>query len=344
MLRTDEVIKNPHEKECRQEAGRLINAHEEEIGFLRSTSEGIGAFAQMLQLAAGDRVIVNNLEFMSNIIPWKILEKRKGIRLDIIPHKQGKIEVRDIGERICSRTKVIVISSVQEVNGFRCDLNSIGKLARENDIVFIVDAIQHLGALPMDVKRSGIDLLIAGGHKWLFTPFGIGLFYVRRELLKRLEPLYLGWMNIDPENWMDLGRLSYSPIRDYALRNDSAQKFMISAIDIVPGIPAFWESLKLINQMGIENIAERILLLTSLLIEELDGKVPLASPLEKEHRSGIVTVETEEAGLLVEKLKEKKIYVSASYASGTGGIRIAPHFFNTEDEITGVALQLRKLV
>jgi selenocysteine lyase/cysteine desulfurase len=223
-------------------------------------------------------------------------------------------------------------------------LDSLGNLARENNIVFIVDAIQHLGALPMDVKRSGIDILIAGGHKWLCTPFGIGLFYVRRELLKRLEPLYLGWMNIDPENWMDLGGLSYSPIRDYAFRNDSAQKFMISAIDIVPGIPAFWESLKLINQMGIENIAERILLLTSLLIKELDGKVPLASPLEKEHRSGIVTIKTEEAGLLVERLKDKKIYVSASYASGTGGIRIAPHFFNMEIEILKFAREVLELI
>lgn len=185
--------------------------------------------------------------------------------------------------------------------------------------------------------------MIAGGHKWLLTPFGIGLFYVRRELLDRLEPLSFGWMNINPEDWTDLGSPSYSPIREYSLRNDSAQKLMISAIDILPGIPAFWESLKLLNQMGIENIAERILFLTSLLVKELHGKVPLASPLEKNHRSGIVTVETNNAGLLVERLKEKRIYVSASYASGTGGIRIAPHFFNLESEILEFTRELMKL-
>lgn len=343
MLRIDQVVTNPHEKDCRQEAARLINAHEDEIGFLRSTSEGIGAFAQMLRLKQGDSVIVNDLEFMSNIIPWKILEKKNGVQPDIIRHRQGRILVSDIKERIHSKTRVIVISSVQEVNGFCCDLDDIGRLARENDIVFIVDAIQHLGALPLDVKRSSIDILIAGGHKWLLTPFGIGLFYVRRELLKRLEPLSFGWMNVNPEDWMDLGSPSYSPIREYSLRNDSAQKLMISAIDILPGIPAFWESVKLLNQMGIENIAERILFLTSLLVKELHGKVPLASPLEKNHRSGIVTVETDKAGLLVEQLKEKRIYVSAFYASGTGGIRIAPHFFNLESEILEFTRELMKL-
>jgi len=342
-LRTDDAIVNRHEKECIQEAARLINAQEDEIGFLRSTSEGIGAFSRMLDLKVNDSVIVNDLEFMSNVIPWKIMEREKGIALKIVHHKQGKILTSDIEDKIDGHTKVIVISSVQEVNGFRCELERIGEIARKNNICFLVDAIQHLGALTLDVKGSNIDILIAGGHKWLLSPFGAGIFYVRKGLLTKMKPPYLGWMSIDKDNWSDFGKPSFSPIREYTIRNDSARKFMISVTDIIPGIPALWRSLKFINEIGIQNIEERILYLVSLLIDELTGRANIVSPPEKRYRSGILTVRTGDDERVVRKLAEKNMYVSMTYGSGTGGIRIAPHFFNTVEEVFTCAKEFKRI-
>ncbi len=341
-LRPGEALFNPHEKECLQEAAQLIHADEAEMGFLRSTSEGIGLIAAMLDLDAGDSVLINDLEFMSNVIPWKVLEREKGIRLQVVKHRQGKILTPDIERAIDPSTKLVVLSSVQEVNGYRCELEKIGEMTRKRSVPFVVDAIQQLGALDLNVKKAKIDLLIAGGHKWLLSPFGTGIFYVRKELLSRMRPAYVGWINVDPENWRDFNQPTFSPIREYTIRNDSAKRFMISATDIVPGIPALWASLKWLNGIGLENIEERILYLTSVLIEELHEKVEIVSPLEKASRSGIVTIRTEDDGRVVQKLSEKKICVSTSYASGTGGIRIAPHFFNTTDEIIECSDQIRK--
>ncbi len=343
-LRADEAILNRHEKECVREAAKLINAEEAEIGLLRSTSEGMGAFSQMLDLRAGDSVILNNLEFMSNVIPWRVMEKERGLVLEVVRHREGRVLTSDIEDLIDEHTKVIVISSVQEVNGFRCELERIGDITRRNSICFLVDAIQHLGALALDVKASNIDMLIAGGHKWLLSPFGTGVFYVRKELLTLMKPPYLGWMSVDEDDWRDLGKPSYSPIREYTIRNDSARKFMISVTDIVPGLPALWKSLRFINEIGIQNIEKRILYLGSLLIEELDGKVEIVSPLEEAYRSGILTVRTEDDERIAQELAERRIYVSPTYASGTGGIRIAPHFFNTVEEILMVARELKRMV
>ena len=342
-IRKDAAIVNLHEEECIKEAAKLIHADENEIGFLRSTSEGIGAFSFMLNLKRGDSVILNDLEFMSNVIPWKILEKNEGIRLNIVPHQQGKILTSEIERRIDEQTKLIVISSVQEVNGFRCELEKIGELTQKKKIYFLVDAIQHIGTLALDVKKSNIDILIAGGHKGLLSPFGTGIFYVRKELIPEMRPPYVGWINVDPENWSDLNQPSFSPIRNYTIRNDSAKKFMISVTDILPGIPALWAFLKWLNEIGVQTIEERIRYLTSVLIGELQGKVEIASPLEDRYRSGILTIRTKDDQRVAQELAEKKIYVSTTYASGTGGIRIAPHFFNTTEEIIEFAKQIKRL-
>jgi len=342
-LRPGEAVFNPYEKECLREAGKLIHADEAEIGFLRSTSEGIGLIAAMFDLDAGDSVLLNDLEFMSNVIPWKILEREKGIRLQVVTHRQGKVLTSDIEQAIDPSTKLVVISSVQEVNGYRCELEKIGEIARKRGLTFVVDAIQQLGALDLNVKKAKIDFLIAGGHKWLLSPFGTGIFYVRKELLSRMRPAYVGWINVDPENWSDFDQPTFSPIRDYTIRDDSAKRFMISATDIVPGIPALWASLKWLNGIGLENIGDRILHLTSVLIDKLHGKVEIVSPLERASRSGIVTIRTEDDTRVAQKLAEKKIYVSTTYASGTGGIRIAPHFFNTTDEVVECSNQISRM-
>jgi len=343
-LRRGEAVVNLHEKDCIREASRLINAEEDEVGLLRSTSEGMGAFSSMLDLRPGDSVILNDLEFMSNIIPWRIMEREKGITLKIVHHHEGRLRVSDIKKAVDDRTRVIVISSVQEVNGFRSDIGAIGRLARRHGILFMVDAIQHLGALSLDVKGADIDILIAGGHKWLLSPFGTGVYFVRKALIPRMKPIYLGWRNVEEDNWRDYGDPAFSPTRSYSIRGDSAKRFMISVTDIIPGVPALWRSLRFINDVGIHEIEKRIGYLVSVLCDELKGCVRILSPLDERHRSGILTVRTESDQGITERLAERRIYVSRAYASGTGGIRIAPHFFNTVEEVVAFSRELKGMV
>ena len=119
---------------------------------------------------------------------------------------------------------------------------------------------------------------------------------------------------------------------------------MVSATDIIPGIPALWSSLKLINAVGIQEIQARIVLLTSLLIEEIGNKVKIVTPIEEERRSGIITIATQNDEQITQLLAAEGMHVSKAYASGTGGIRVAPHFFNTEEEIHRFSKRLKELV
>ncbi|MFP4052158.1 MAG: aminotransferase class V-fold PLP-dependent enzyme [Thermoplasmata archaeon] len=336
--RTALPLKNDREDKAVEEAAELVGAKEKEITFIHTTSEGTAATAEMIDFEKGDNIIIDDMEFMSNVIPWKIKEKKEGIEVRIVKNKNGKFTPQDIEEKINEKTKVISLSSVQECNGFRCDIEKIGKIAKEHDCLFIIDSIQQLGAIDIDVKKSKIDVMAAGGAKWLLNPYGAGIYFVNEKILDELDPAYYGWSNIEqPEQgWLDvLGTSEYTPIKEYSIRNDKAKKYSLPITDLEAGIPALASSLNYINDIGIDNIQERIFRLTDILIENIEeDKIKIVSPTEsKEERSGIISIRTKDDHRVMEVLNDKDIVVSLSYASGAGGIRISPHFFNTEEEV-----------
>src|SRR5581483_8406051 len=150
---------------ARPAVARLINAHLDEIALVESTSHGLSIAASSIPLEKGDRVLMPDLEFLEVAIPW-VEKKKDGIEIDVVPNRNGEVRVEDFAERITPRTRVIAISSVQWSNGFRCDLAGFSKLCRERNIWFVVDAIQQLGAVPIDVRETPVDFLACGGHKW----------------------------------------------------------------------------------------------------------------------------------------------------------------------------------
>ncbi len=197
--------------------------------------------------------------------------------------------------------------------------------------------------------KEKVDILAAGGHKWLLNPFGAGLLYVRGEHLANLDPPYINWSNVKPprQGWYEvLSTIGYTPIKKYEVRTDTAKKYSIPSTNIEVGIPALASSLNYINRIGIKNIEKRILHLTDILIDNLDqNKIELTSPIEKKsNRSGIVSVKTRKDKEILSELKTRKIIVSLSYASGSGGIRVSPHFFNTEEEVLRCCKEINKLV
>ena len=111
-----------------------------------------------------------------------------GIEIDVAPNRGGEIRIEDIAERITPRTRVVTVSTVQWTNGFRLDLAALSRLCREHDVWLVVDAIQQLGAIPVDVQQTPVDILACGGHKWLNAPFGCGFLYVSRNALPQLRP------------------------------------------------------------------------------------------------------------------------------------------------------------
>jgi selenocysteine lyase/cysteine desulfurase len=336
---------------ARPAAARLINAREDEIALVESTTQGFTLAAQAIPLGAGDRVLISDLEFIEVAVPWLQLRER-GVAIDLVPNHKGAVLPEDIAERITPRTRVLAISSVQWSNGFRCDLGRIGALCRDRGVWLVVDAIQQLGAFPLDVQATAVDILACGGHKWLNAPFGCGFVYLRRERMPELRPPLAGYMDIDmPSSWSEYFQTpSISPVGEFKFLSD-ARRYETGGTANYAGALGLAASLDLIHALGTKTIAEHIYALTNHLLAGLRAlKVEIVTPPQPEHRSGIVTFSVGSAAencALMERLLDKKILVSVRYTSNVGGVRVSCHFYNNRADLdrllNALDLSLRSL-
>jgi selenocysteine lyase/cysteine desulfurase len=333
---------------ARPAAAHLINAHEDEIALVESTSHGLSLAAHAIPLERGDRILLSELEFLEVAVPW-VDKKKEGIEIDVVPHREGKVCVEDIADRLTARTRLVALSSVQWTNGYRCDLAALSKLCRERGIWLVVDAIQQLGAIPLDVGQTPVDILACGGHKWLNSPFGCGFLYVSRDALPRLRPPLPGYLSVeDPVGgWGEYFQTpTTTPVQDYQFVC-SARRYETGGTGNYPGAIGLAASLKLIHELGQENIANHIYSLTDRLLTGLDNlPVSIVTPRVRENRSGIVTFSAgsaEQNVKLMNHLLEKKILVSVRYTSNVGGVRVSCHFYNSQEDIDTLLAAVKPL-
>lgn len=324
---------------ARPEIARLINAGEDEIALLESTTHGLSVAANSLPLGRGDRVLLCDLEFMQVAVPWCQKRKEAGIEIDVVPHRGGEVRIEDIAERIGERTRVVSISSVQWSNGYRSDLGALGALCRDRGVWLVVDAIQQLGAMPIDVKETPVDMLACGGHKWLNAPFGAGFLYVRRDLPAELRPPVAGYLSLEEPDggWGNYFQTpSISPVRDYRFVQ-GARRYEVGGTSNYPGAVGLAASVRLINELGVSRIRDRIYDLTDHLIAGLrEIGVEIVTPLDRNNRSGIVTFNAggvKENLDLMERLQDRQVLVSVRYTSHVGGVRVSCHFYNSIEDI-----------
>ena len=326
-------------KSARQNAAWLINAEESEIALAESTTRGMTIAADAIPLSKGDRVLLCDMEYPAVALPWVQKQQIVGVEIDVVPNRNGEVRVEDFAARITPRTKVIAISSVQWTSGYRCDLAAMSKLCREHNIFLVVDAIQQLGAIPLDVKATPADFIACGGHKWLNSPFGMGFLYVNHETMPRLNPLTSGLMGtIPPEGgW---GAYLESPdaqaVREYKFL-DEARRYEVGGTTNFGGAAALGASLSLTRELGKEAVAEQVHTLTDHLVAELERiGVRIVTKLDRAHRAGIVAFDlgsAERNRKLAKALEAKKIVVSVRYSAGVGGVRVCCHFYNSLEDI-----------
>jgi len=240
---------------------------------------------------------------------------------------------------VCGR----LLSSVQWSNGFRCDLAKMSEIAHAHGALLVVDAAQHAGAVGLDVRETDVDVVTAGGHKWLNAPYSAGFLYVRRSLLDRFRAPFDGYMNtLEPEvGWEDyFATPTITPIRDWAF-TETAKKFEVGGTSNYPGAVELGASLKYLNDLGIDQAERHIVELTDHLVEGLERiGARIVTPLERKARSGIITfhlgrTEAEDANLR-ERLIEAGVLISVRYTSGVGGLRVSVHYFNDRDDVAAL--------
>ncbi|MBI2536345.1 MAG: aminotransferase class V-fold PLP-dependent enzyme [Gemmatimonadetes bacterium] len=182
-------------QEARVTVARLLGAQPDEIALATNTTYGLNLAAGSLPLRPGEKVILSDREFPANVYPWLRLRER-GVEVELVPTTgPGWPDEARLEERLHDpRVRVLAISSVQFASGYKADLNRLGALCRTNGTYLVVDAIQAMGHVPLDVRRTPVDILACGGQKWLLSPWGSGFVYLRRELIAHLEPVVCGWM------------------------------------------------------------------------------------------------------------------------------------------------------
>lgn len=300
------------------------------IAFVENTSNGLNILAQGLQWKQGDRIILNDIEFPSNVYPFLNL-KSYGVEIDYVKSKEGIVTVEDIEEAITPNTKLISVSFVQFLSGYRIDLERLGNLCRSKGIIFCVDSIQGLGALQLDVQKYKIDFLSNGGHKWLMGLEGLGFIYLTEEIQEQLNPKYVGWTSvIDAWNLLDY---------NLTLRK-SADCFQNGTLSS-PGIVALNASQKFRLSLGYNEIEETVLNNSEYFISSLNeaGIKPILKNVNKENLSGIVSFKSEKANEIFEALEKENI----TAAVRAGVVRLSPHFYNTQDEIDNVVSILKRI-
>src|SRR4051812_14523528 len=238
--------------EVRHAFARLIGASDDEIGLLFSTSEGENVVADALDLKRGDNVVIDDLAYPSTSIIHKRLEEATGVEVRIVRQRDGATRVEDFARLVDRNTRLISVTWVSNLNGFRHDMKGLADLAHVHGAFLYADAIQAVGMGPIDVRASGVDFLCCGSYKWLMAGFGVAPFFVRRELLDRVRPGRVGW-HVEKS----LGGYRYQPFK-------SARKYEFASL-------AFGEvyllgaALEYLHRVGLRRIETHTVALTDRL-------------------------------------------------------------------------------
>ena len=303
------------EQRLRKHLAWLIGAeHAADVALVKNTSEALSIIAHGLPWSAGDSIVGIAQEFPSNRIVWESLSPQgvtwRGLDLD-----GSTAPETDLIALCDDSTRMIAVSWVQYARGLRLDLERLGTYCRDRGILFCVDGIQGLGALPFDLARSRADFVVADGHKWLLGPEGVALLHVRPELRDRLTLRQFGWHMIEYAG--DFDRADWTPASD-------ARRFECGSPNLL-GIHALEASLSLLAEIGMDEVWSRLQQRTRMLIELIDRRgFELLTPRDPERRAGIISFRV--PGVSSETLHRRLMAERVLCAHRGGGIRFSPHF------------------
>ncbi len=299
-------------EQVRGKIAHFINAEPEEIAFTSSTSHGMNLIAELISDQGS--VLTNCLEFPATTVPWI----HRNAKIKFLVPQQGIISAEQIKKNLMSHVKIILTSYVQFQNGFRHDLDALGRMKQNRFLV--VNATQGFGYLPIDVKKSKIDFLVTNSYKWLMAGYGGGILYINKKWISKFQPHSAGWRSVLHPEYFD---------NQSAELKREASRYEYGCPPF-PHIFAMGAAVEYLSKIGLSHVEKRILSLAHFAAGELKKiGIKILSPLENQYRSGIVVFYVKNAEELTSRFLARKIYVSPR----GGGIRIAPHIYNTEEDI-----------
>jgi len=325
-------------KRARQTCAQLLGAHADEIALLGPTSLGLSLFANGLDWQPGDEVVCYHGDYPANVYPWLEL-RRRGVTVRYLePAAPGEITPDLVARALTPRTKLVALASAHFFTGYRIDVEAIGALLHARGVLFSLDAIQTLGAFPLDVEKAHVDFLSADAHKWMLGPLAIGIVYVRRAHFERLRPTLLGAWNVVAPNFQAQDDIVFVP---------TAQRYEPGVLNIA-GILGMKAALDFLLATGMDAVAARLLELKAHLVRQLDALgFTIHGPRDGANASSTTTFHhaTASSATLFAALEKAHIVASLRHdREGRDYLRFSPHFYNTEAELDRAVEVLRAAV
>lgn len=326
-----------------ERSARFINAHPDEVtNAYRPTMIANLVFYNMLEWEPGDNVVCTDLSYPGYVYILQDIRRRYGVELRVVRHVDGAVPLELLDAAVDERTRVVVVDRTAAFSGFTFDMAEVCRLAHARGALVLDDAFQALGAIAIDVRADGVDMLMAGAYKWACGPEGAGLFYIRKELVERIDPRFRNYVWADfpgaipfvepghdnVESW------DYPPVR-------TANRFSQDTV-IGPALFGWIATMKFYEQLGIANVEERVRRLGSYAIERLrEVGCQIKTPEDPARRHGLVVYTTGAierdreffARCAAPGRCERPIKLSLRAQAGIGNLRIATHFFNTTEDI-----------
>jgi cysteine desulfurase / selenocysteine lyase len=314
----------PAVERTRHLAACLLRVSPDDLAFTKNTTQALNLVAANVPWKPRDVVVTVRGEFPGNVYPWLALG-RAGVDVRFVQPRQGRIMLADIAQAL-GGARMLAISWVQYSTGFRSDLAALSELCQRRNVLLCVDAMQGMGAFPLDLEATPVDFCAFGGHKWLMSPQGVGLLYVNPRVREKLSSLNMDWHGAA---WRDYAAFDHdSPIMDGAPHHEETSRSLAA-------IAGLERSLQLLHDIGPTSIADHLLRLTDHLAQRmLRHGYQVVTPLVPEARSGILAVHHSQhsAHALWERLRTARIVAAVR----EGGIRLSPHVYNTLAEMDAV--------
>lgn len=304
------------EKRLRELLARMLNASSDDIALCGNTSDGVCTVANGIDWRPGDNLVTPSGEYPSNWLAWAA-KQGLGVEIRQIDIESSADPEGALLDAIDGRTRVLALSAVRFDNGFRYDMERLGAGCGDTEALFFVDAIQQLGALPLDVRACGIDALSAGAHKWQLGPEGVGVFYCNEATRRELSLSKHGWRMFD--NPFHLEQKGRQP-------SVSARRFEAGSLNTA-GQAAWFASLCLLEEVGFEQVGSLVLENTRRLVKGISAipGLQVTSSTDPHRQSGIVSVQPAhmEPKTLRHELSKQKCFVAVR----GGAVRFSMHFY-----------------
>ncbi|MDB4924651.1 aminotransferase class V-fold PLP-dependent enzyme [Mucilaginibacter sp.] len=319
---------------------KLLNAHKDEIAVVENASTAWGLAFNGIDFKKGDEIIISEMEYITNLIGFLNVKKAYGVVTKVIPNdEQGNFSLSALEAAISPQTKLIAVTHIPSTAGGMIPIVEIGKIARRHNILYLLDACQSAGQVPVDVEKIGCDMLSVTGRKYLRAPRGTGFLYVRKEVQDKLKLLFMDGFSTPTVS-----------VDDYKVRPD-ARRFELyeKSRALTLGLS---KAVEYALNIGIDRIWQRIQLLAGFMRQELRKVDGITVHDFGAEQCGIVTfsVAGTDSAAIKSKLAEKQINVSVGLAKSTliymnknhlaSIVRASVHYYNTEEEILVMCKEL----